>query len=614
MVLLLFNTVIVNIAYTPTVMLIDGIKTSQLRPLAADLEPKRAGGVNADLMLNNRISRTKRLHNLVNVVTGKEIMSIVPHEDNDKYTHKAITADGQEYFLKVTTKIFPITISEDPVVVSQEEWIYDIVELAGITHIINPEGRIIELDGKVLEFDNLPQVRTTGDAEGTLARRNLYSLAQKIGVIDKIGEGAQASGLLAELNGMGLLTEQKRVALERLRDSVLHDGRIPSPREILDVPPAKIEYEDFWVEHVGRFFGHPWVNTELPVMVGTYYLEYLKMVAAGYFTSLPDERIDPFSRIKQRALSKELLVGFNKKMTSLYTSGKTSIKDIAESLLGITIGNSFDLSQPHDVHPPEAILVDDSLETAQFLLSDTSEKPVGLFADNAGEELLNVILFSVLLLKEKIDQPALSPGIKLYIKPYPVAITDVTRTDITATIKILQNSKFDKLRDLANDFSTLISTGQIELVLDDIFTIGARHLDAMEKDWADNRANIFVGDAYYRLIIGDRKCGFEYSIASVIPSWFHNIIILRATKHEECMVGTDPNILVRALSIEPNHYFTGRAGLVQYIKRGLFVIKTDYLERPLIYQSKGKGKLSQDLPIRPIEDSLRALIAIDTSA
>ncbi|MFH0732812.1 MAG: ARMT1-like domain-containing protein [Candidatus Omnitrophota bacterium] len=489
------------------------------------------------------------------------------------------SSDAERHGFVVRTKTFRITDSKKPDIVAQERLVYIIVEHSTLgdclskgieeTWIINPKGIVFKADGTPVPMEFLPRQRTPGDAEGTLAReKDLPGKAKAIGKIDGIGAAFKGEGLLEILNKANRLTPERKSNLEKLRDSVMNSGLIPRPDEVSEKPIDQIPYAESWAKQVSKFFGQSWVNDKFPLMHAASYFEYLKMVAAGYFDDPQGKRFDPFSGKKADNLSSEALEELNANLADVDFDAKPTIEQIANSLRGVMFGNSVDLNWAHKLYKPEIIVADDSEEIAQFYVNEPLDRPIGIFMDNTGPELLNVLALSVLLARARQTDKLNAPVVKLYTKPFPTFVSDVTLSDIDATAKALEQSEFKTLQKLAEEFTKLRNSGQIQVISDNIFTASGmypadlREGDPIKTELTSNLSNIFVGDVYYRVITSDREYLFEVDISQVIPSWLGHVVILRATKSEVCLVGTKKERLLKALNAGPKAFFEGKVGMV----------------------------------------------------
>ncbi len=514
--------------------------------------------------------RFEILVHLIHHAIGEDIRSLeVGSTENDRTVYLVDADNGCTLKVTVDRRVFPVTDADDPDAIESERLVYDWVELGEDAWVINPQGRVVSVDGVPPPLECLAEYRTTGAAAGTLARRDLPHKAEQIGSITSIGPVGEGCGLLASLNAEHLLNSKIRNRLERLRDSVTDKGTVPSPAEIFGKAALDLPYAEHWTAIMGPVFGRQWVSPQNRLMPTVAYFEYLKMVGAGYFDFPDTKRTDPHRAAKHPALS-PVLDAFRNQIASW--AEHLPAANVATALQAVMVGNSFDLGLPREIYSPETVLVDDSERIAGALAADGVDA-VGIFADNAGAELLNLIALAVLLAGDREAGGAGISEVKLYLKPYPCFTSDAMKSDLIDALAAMEDGDAPELLNLATTFRGLQQQHRI-IIEEPIFAADGTSFESLAPDHhlrreiETNDVNVFVGDVWYRRLTGDGKYGFEFTPAQAVPAWCRQVVILRATKSEECMVGTDRKALRTALDTPPDDYFSGRVGLIQFIEGG----------------------------------------------
>lgn len=242
-------------------------------------------------------------------------------------------------------------------------------------------------------------------------------------------------------------------------------------------------------------------------------------------------------------------------------------KDLFLYLVGKSLwGNQADLSfsggkKTESVRKmtTENVLVDD-VERVWKKLQNIKGSEMSIFVDNCGEELLCDLLLIHYLVKE-----GFAKRVNIYVKQYPVFVSDAMKKDVEYTIQQLQKNEISK--QLGNAFQEHLEKGEWKIIEEKFLNSPLPFWD-MPKQLAQSLKSLVIlkGDANYRRLLGDLHWDYSTSFEQVVNYFPCSVLCLRTLKSEVAL-GIKKEKILELEKKDKNWLVNGKYGIIQLLDK-----------------------------------------------
>lgn len=276
---------------------------------------------------------------------------------------------------------------------------------------------------------------------------------------------------------------------------------------------------------------------------------------------------DPFHVQKEEALKTALdKMRLQKLLDSFH---RLKGKDLFLFLIGNCLwGNQADLSfsggkKTEEIKSmiTENVLVDDSARVWKKL-SNLKGSVISIFVDNCGEELLSDLLFAHFLVQE-----GFAKQVNIFVKKYPVFVSDAMKKDVEYTIQQLQKRELSSAKQLGNSFQEHIIKGRWRIIEEQFLNSPLAFWD-MPKHLADSLGSLVImkGDANYRRLLGDLHWDYCARFEEVVGYFPRAVLCIRTLKSEVAL-GMKKEKIEELEKKDKNWLVNGKYGMIQFLDK-----------------------------------------------
>lgn len=334
-------------------------------------------------------------------------------------------------------------------------------------------------------------------------------------------------------------------------------------------PGAPDEAE--WQGWMQPYLGQSWL--EAPWFVIETYFFRLILAATGFFQPGPGQGLDPYQAQKEAGLQ-QALSALPALLQQIAASQARGEQEFSHQLVGLFLrgvwSNQSDLSMwPAGSQQPQRsgslsqfdhLVHDQTAQVADWLLQRRPLPRVDYILDNGGLELAHDLVLVDFLLSHHLVEKVF-----LHCKFYPTYVSDVTSTDLHATIARFCRAQEPLLAALGERLAAQLQEGRLAC-RDHRFWVsplsGWEMAETLYTDLAQSGLLISKGDANYRRWLGDRHWAPETSLAAILSYLPAPWLALRVLK-AEVIAGLQPGVAEGTRQQDAEWLFSGRWGLAQ---------------------------------------------------
>lgn len=209
------------------------------------------------------------------------------------------------------------------------------------------------------------------------------------------------------------------------------------------------------------------------------------------------------------------------------------------------------------------VLVDDTKELYNYLLSKGCNSTICLITDNVGSEiLLDLFVVYKLLSTNFIGKVVIS------VKNASLFVSDVIKADIDTSLKILEEIGEEALI-ISKEIKYYILTNQIAIESQSFYNDDPRSFYYMPKElyyhFKSMDCLIFKGDANYRKLLDDKDFEYDTSFQNIVDYFPTSIVAFRTMKSNAAS-GINIEIQNKMKKVNEKWNVDGTSGLIQFVK------------------------------------------------